>query len=224
MTMARRPNPAKFDPVVTSKCTSGRPLLIDSAPTTEFRATHSKQTTEKFLTEARTHISIFNFSPFTTQNPAQLIHRRRDLTNPRRSNDSASRRISNRNCSANRSRRKQTIKPLLTETRISQPGSRNRTSNRFWPKNRSYRKQTTKPCLTGTRFACLAFRKFTLQREFSSSPFTTKNPSQLIPPSAVAALPRRRKDVQVLRRPPFCMRGRAPLTLFAGWANMARTS
>ena len=77
VTMARHPNPAKIEPVVTSKCTSGRPLLIDSGPQTEFTVTHSKQTTGKFLTGARTHISIFNFSPFTTQNPAQLIHRRR---------------------------------------------------------------------------------------------------------------------------------------------------
>src|ERR1700722_19393993 len=77
--MARAPKPAKIEPVVTSKCTSGRPLLIDSAPQTEFSVTHSKQTTEKFLTGARTHISIFNFSPFTTQNPAQLIHHRRAL-------------------------------------------------------------------------------------------------------------------------------------------------
>src|ERR1700722_20377026 len=73
--MARPPKPAKIEPVVTSKCASGRPLLIDSAPQTEFRATHSKQTTEKFLTGARTHIRIFNFSPLTTQNPAQLIQR-----------------------------------------------------------------------------------------------------------------------------------------------------
>ena len=63
------------EPVVTSKCASGRPLLIDSAPPTEFRATHSKQTTEKFLTGARTHIRIFSFWTFTTQNPSQLIQR-----------------------------------------------------------------------------------------------------------------------------------------------------
>jgi len=75
VTMARRPNPAKNEPVVTSKCTSGRPLLIDSAPQTEFVLTHSKQTTEKFLTGARTHIRIFSFSPLTTQNPTQLIQR-----------------------------------------------------------------------------------------------------------------------------------------------------
>ena len=80
--MARPPKPAKIEPVVTSKCASGRPLLIDSAPQTEFRATHSKQTTEKFLTGARTHISIFNFSPFTTQNPAQLIQRLHGLIRP----------------------------------------------------------------------------------------------------------------------------------------------
>src|ERR1700723_4228546 len=73
--MAGHPNSAKIEPVVPSKCTSGRPLLIDSALPTEFRATHSKQTTEKFLTGARTHISVFNFSQFTTQNPAQLIQR-----------------------------------------------------------------------------------------------------------------------------------------------------
>ncbi len=86
VTMARRPNPAKIEPVVTSKVASGRPLLIDSALPIEFRATYSKQTTEEFLTGARTHISIFNFSPFPTQNPAQLIQRLRHLTNPTRSN------------------------------------------------------------------------------------------------------------------------------------------
>jgi hypothetical protein len=73
------------EPVVTSKCISGRPLLTGSAPQTEFRATHSKQTTKKFLTGARTHISIFNFSPFPAQNLAQLIQRRRYRINPRRS-------------------------------------------------------------------------------------------------------------------------------------------
>ena len=175
VTMARRPRPAKIEPVVTSKCASGRPLLIDSALPTEFRATRSKQRTEKFLTGARTHIRIFNFSRFTTQNPAQLIHRRRYLTNPKRSNDPTFRRISNRNWPENRSRRKQTTKPRLTETRITHVASRSRTSNRlalsdfregfaaqtrisnrFWSKNRSHRKQTIKPSLTGSRFACLA--------------------------------------------------------------------
>src|ERR1700734_4392240 len=82
VTMARPPS-AKIDPVVTSKCTSGRPLLIDSALPTEFRVTHSKQTTEKFLTGARTHISIFNFSPFTTQNPTQLIQLLRARPEPK---------------------------------------------------------------------------------------------------------------------------------------------
>ena len=152
-TMARRPNPAKIGPVVTSKCTSGRPLLIDSALPTEFRATHSKQTTEEFLTDARTHISIFNFSPFTTQNLVQLIQRHRYPTNPKRSNANASRRISNRNWSANRSHRKQTIRPSLTETRITHLGSRNRISTRFWSKSRSNRKQTSKPLLPGARTA-----------------------------------------------------------------------
>ena len=63
------------EPVVTSKCTSGRPLLTGTAPQTEFDLTRRKQTTEKFLTGTRTHIRIFNFSPFTTQNPSQLIQR-----------------------------------------------------------------------------------------------------------------------------------------------------
>jgi len=79
VTMARRPNPANIDPVVTSKCTSGRPLLTGTAPQTEFSVTHSKQTTEKFLTGARTHIRIFSFWTPTTQNPAQLIQRHRAL-------------------------------------------------------------------------------------------------------------------------------------------------
>ena len=93
VTMARRPNPAKIEPVVISKCTSGRPLLIDSAPPIEFRATHSKQTTEKFLTDARTHISIFNFSPFTTQNPTQLIHRATNRDPPQNSQNGSSRKL-----------------------------------------------------------------------------------------------------------------------------------
>ncbi len=63
------------EPVVTSKCASGRPLLTESAPQVEFVLTRSKQTTEKFLTEARTHIRIFDFSPFATQNLGQLIQR-----------------------------------------------------------------------------------------------------------------------------------------------------
>ncbi len=74
------------EPVVTSKCASGRPLLIDSAPPTEFPVTPSKQRRRKFLTGARTHIRIFSFCTFTTQNPSQLIHRRRYRINPRRSN------------------------------------------------------------------------------------------------------------------------------------------
>jgi hypothetical protein len=192
VTMGRRPKPArtshlplvtrhssrlKIDPVVTSKCASGRPLLTGTAPQTDFRATHSKQTTKKFLTGARTHIRIFSFSPFTTQNPVQLIQHSRYLTKLKRSNDRTSHHISNRNQPANRSHRKQTIKAHLTETRISHPRSRNRIStrlalhdfgkgfaiqkrisNRFWVKNRSRRKQTIKPCLTGSRFACLAQR------------------------------------------------------------------
>ena len=159
VTMARPPKPAKIEPVVTSKCTSGRPLLTGTASQTEFHATYSKQTSEKILTGARTHIRIFNFSPFTTQNLVQLIQRRRYLTNPKRSNGRASHHISNRNWPANRSHGKQTIKPHLTETRISHPGSRNRISTRFWSKNRSYRKQTSKPLLPGATTALTRIRR-----------------------------------------------------------------
>ena len=136
VTMARRPKPAKIEPVVTSECASGRPLLIDSALPTEFRATHSKQTTEKFLTGARTHISIFNFSSFTAQNLVQLIQRHSYSTNPR---SSTRVRSSNRNRPRNRNRRKQAIKAPLTETRISHPEPRNRISTRFCTKYRKRR-------------------------------------------------------------------------------------
>jgi hypothetical protein len=61
------------EPVVTSKYPSGRPLLTDTAPQTEFVLTCSKQTAEKFLTEARTHIKLFEFLPFPTQISGQLI-------------------------------------------------------------------------------------------------------------------------------------------------------
>jgi hypothetical protein len=84
------------EPVVTSKCASGRPLLTDSAPPAEFVLTHSKQTTKRILTEARTHIRILNFWPFPTQNLAQLIHHLRYLINSDRSDGPAFPRIANR--------------------------------------------------------------------------------------------------------------------------------
>jgi len=52
-----------------------RPLLTGTAPQTEFSATYSKQTMEKFLTGARTHIRIFQICQLRTQNLAQLIQR-----------------------------------------------------------------------------------------------------------------------------------------------------
>jgi hypothetical protein len=42
-----------------------RPLLTGSASQTECDVTHSKQTTGKFLTGARTHIRVFRFSPLS---------------------------------------------------------------------------------------------------------------------------------------------------------------
>jgi TonB family protein len=167
VTMARRPKPAQIEPVVTSKCASGRPLLIDSALPIEFTATHSKQTTEKFLTGAITHISIFNFSPFTTQNPAQLIPMSAIAALPAEAEASDNRRrdrTSNRNRQKNRTRGKQMIKARLTETGITHIASRTHTSNRFWSKNRSNRKQKIKPPLTGSR---IAHKDFSVTRFFS---------------------------------------------------------
>ena len=91
-------------------------------------------------------------------------------------------RISNRNWTANRCHRKQTIRACLTETRITHVSPRSRTrhsplvtchcsypSNRFWPKNRSCRKQTTRPRLTGSRIHI---------RIFSFWTSTTQNPAR----------------------------------------------
>src|ERR1700728_272977 len=51
------------------KMQSGRPFLTESDPQTEFDLSHTKQRTEKFLTEARPHIKDFiklpNFSPIS---------------------------------------------------------------------------------------------------------------------------------------------------------------
>jgi hypothetical protein len=50
-----------------------RPFLTGSAPQTEFDVTHSKQTSEKFLTGARTHIRHNTISTLKTQIPAPGI-------------------------------------------------------------------------------------------------------------------------------------------------------
>jgi len=224
------------------------PLLPGSAQNIENDVTYSKQTTDKFLPGATTHIRISNFRSSTTQNPAQLIQHRRYRTNPRRSNHRTSRRTSNRNRPANRNHRKQVTKPLLTETRIAHVASRNRTSNRFWPKNRSYRKQTTRPRLTGTRSACLAFRNFTARRgfreaydpraalDFRRSDRAFVGAQQAAPAIARAILAPSTR--QLTFESTFCAapatiqatlaskprRSRHPLTLPPHWANMARTS
>ena len=57
-----------------------RPFLTGSAPQTEFDVTRSKQTTEKFLTGARTHIRIFKSGTGRTQNLAQVNRRNRYLS------------------------------------------------------------------------------------------------------------------------------------------------
>ena len=62
--------PRKFAYPSLTKYKWSRPLLIDSDPPIEFDVTHRKQKTEKFLTGARTHIRVFQFSPFSfTQTP-----------------------------------------------------------------------------------------------------------------------------------------------------------
>jgi hypothetical protein len=65
------PLSAPFSASISAKnCKWSRPLLIDSALPIEFDVTHSKQRTGEFLTGARTHISVFQFSPKSAQNPA----------------------------------------------------------------------------------------------------------------------------------------------------------
>jgi len=199
VTMARLPKPAKTEPVVTSKCTSGRPLLIDSAPQTEFAATYSKQTTKKFLTGARTHIRIFNFSPFTTQNPAQLIHRLHALIRRKRVHTKYSNRVNSlhsRRFTRASLRFHALPAPKIVPSAELLPGSAQNIENDV-----TSTKQTTEDFLPGATTTC------SLSRD--SAAFTIENLS---------------RNVQVLRRRPFLMPGRAPLTLFAGWANMARTS
>jgi hypothetical protein len=83
LTIARRSQPPlscghfahQNEPIVTSKRPGARPFLTESAPQLEFVLTRSKQTTEKFLTAARTHIRIFKLLPFPAQNLRQLIQR-----------------------------------------------------------------------------------------------------------------------------------------------------
>jgi hypothetical protein len=209
--MARRPKPAKTEPVVTSKCASGRPLLIDSALPTEFPVTPSKQRKRKFLTGARTHISIFNFSPFTTQNPAQLIQRHRSLTSPRRSN-----------------RRRtpfqipKTVPPENSTASLFLSRCFTRASLRFHARP-APKVAPSAPLLPGSAqnvendvtYSKQSIRKFLPGATTTSSPLRNN-----------AALQNKNlsKNLQVSRRQPFLISGRPPLTLSAGWANMARTS
>jgi len=199
VTMARPPKPAKTEPVVTSKCTSGRPLLTDSAPQTEFNASHSKQTTKKFLTGARTHIRIFNFSPFTTQNLTQLIQPHRVLIRRKRVHTKYSNRVNSlhsRRFTRASLRFHARPAPKIVPSAELLPGSAQNIENDV-----TSTKQTTEDFLPGATT--------TSSLSPNNAPFTIK-----ISP----------ENVQVWRRRPFLMPGRAPLTLFAGWANMARTS
>ncbi len=212
VTVARHPNPAKIEPVVTSKCTSGRPLLIDSAPPIEFRATHSKQTKKKFLTGARTHIRIFSFSPSTTQNPAQLIHRRQRIPNkiPKTvppENATVSLYLSRRFTRASlRFHALPAPKPAPSAPFL--PGSAQNVESDV-----TSTKQTTEDFLPGATTTC--------SLSSNNGAFTKQNPAQLIHRRGDKNLS---QNVQVRRRQPFLISGHPPLTLLAGWANMARTS
>src|SRR5580658_5703881 len=52
-------------PPLAQICKWSRPLLTGTALQTEFDVTSRKQTTEKFLTGARTHIRTLRFPPFS---------------------------------------------------------------------------------------------------------------------------------------------------------------
>jgi|ERR1700735_1831305 hypothetical protein len=68
-------------PFLGGFCEEFRPFLTGSAPQTETHVTHSKQTTEKFLTGARTHFKLSpnwpKFSPKSVHGTRVAIHRSR---------------------------------------------------------------------------------------------------------------------------------------------------
>jgi hypothetical protein len=64
MALARRSKTAKTSRLSLAKRPWLRPFLTGTAPQTEFVLTHSKQTTDKFLTGARTHLSFLSFCHF----------------------------------------------------------------------------------------------------------------------------------------------------------------
>jgi len=60
---------AGLPPFLSRNCKWSRPLLIDSALPIEFGLTYRKQTTEKFLTGARTHIRETRFAQHSDASP-----------------------------------------------------------------------------------------------------------------------------------------------------------
>ncbi len=64
-----RNNSQLLPPNLPQICKWSRPLLIDSALPIEFGLTYRKQTTEKFLTEARTHIRETRFAQHSDASP-----------------------------------------------------------------------------------------------------------------------------------------------------------
>ncbi len=64
-----RNNSQLLAPNLPQICKWSRPLLIDSALPIEFGLTYRKQTTEKFLTEARTHIRETRFAQHSDASP-----------------------------------------------------------------------------------------------------------------------------------------------------------
>jgi hypothetical protein len=180
-----------------------------------------KTNNRKISNRARTHISIFNFSPSTTQNPAQLIPLSAIAALPAEAEAPNNRRGNAYKIPKTAPPENSTVSLFLSRlpavagrfTRASLrfharpahkivpsasllPGSAQNIENDV-----TSTKQTTEDFLPGATT--------TSSLSSNNAPFTTK-----ISP----------ENVQVKRKQPFSMSGRPPLTLFAGWANMARTS
>jgi hypothetical protein len=168
-------------------CKWSRPLLIDSSSQTEFDVTHSKQSIRKFLTGARTHISVLRFCAEFIPKPSPPSRIVRPISYDPLRHFSQNNRLfrssfykwsrplpteTSSQTEFDATHSKQTSSEFLTETRIEplptshsaffaeQFPPQNRISNRFCTKNRSCTKETIKPSLTGSRFACkvLQFR------------------------------------------------------------------
>jgi hypothetical protein len=159
-----------------------RPLLIDSTSPTEFDVTHSKQSIRKFLTGARTHISVSRFcankwsrsllTETSSQTEFDVTHSIQTcgefLTETRIDPLPTSLRA----FFAERFRPQNRISNRLALSDFSEGyGLGNCISNRFCNKNRSCRKETIKPSLTGSRFASKVLQS---RDEFRAAPYAQR--------------------------------------------------